>query len=140
MDGVREKGMLVHGELLGRCADDEEDRGLHTGGKRGRAGWNASIGGAGEGRPSSVFRYKSSERYFHRSGKRDPEHEKLYEKHYEVSATPVRGVKVVPKQEAIDLAERDYGHFALISNDIKDPNEALKLYRSKDLWPGRQPT
>ena len=42
-------------------------------------------------------------------------------------------MNVVPKQEAIDLAERDYGYFALISNDIKDPIEALKLYRSKDL-------
>jgi transposase len=68
-----------------------------------------------------------------RSGKRDPEHEKLYRKYYEVSATPVRGVSIKARQDAIDLAERDYGYFALISNDIKDPIEALKLYRSKDL-------
>jgi hypothetical protein len=68
-----------------------------------------------------------------RSGKRDPEHEKLYRKYYEVTTTPVRGVSISPKQDAIDLAERDYGYFALISNDIKDPMEALKLYRSKDL-------
>jgi transposase len=68
-----------------------------------------------------------------RSGTRDPEHEKLYRKYYEVSTTPVRGVSITPRQEAIDLAERDYGYFALISNDIKDSMEALKLYRSKDL-------
>jgi transposase len=45
----------------------------------------------------------------------------------------VRGVSITARQDAIDLAERDYGYFALISNDIKDPIEALKLYRSKDL-------
>ena len=67
------------------------------------------------------------------SGKRDPEHEKLYQKYYEVSSTPVRGASIKARQDAIDLAERDYGYFALISNDIKDPIEALKLYRSKDL-------
>jgi transposase len=68
-----------------------------------------------------------------RSNRRDPEHEKLYRKYYEVSTTPVRGVSITARQDAIDLAERDYGYFALISNDIKDPIEALKLYRSKDL-------
>jgi len=68
-----------------------------------------------------------------RSGKHDPEHENLYRKFYEVTTTPVRGVTIMPKQDAIDLAERDYGYFALISNDIKEPMEALKLYRSKDL-------
>ncbi len=67
------------------------------------------------------------------SGKRDPDNEKLYRKYYEVSTTPVRGVSITPRQDAIDLVERDYGYFALISNDIKDPLEALKLYRSKDL-------
>jgi transposase len=67
------------------------------------------------------------------SGRHDPDHEKLYRKYYDVSTTPVRGMSITPRQDAIDLAERDYGYFALISNDIKDPMEALKLYRSKDL-------
>jgi transposase len=61
-----------------------------------------------------------------RCGKRNPKHEKLYPKYYEVKTTPVRGVKIVPKQEAIDAAEKDYGYFALMSNGIKDPVEALK--------------
>ena len=69
-----------------------------------------------------------------RTGIHDPEHEKLYRKYYDVTTTPVRGISIVPKQDAIDLAERDYGYFVLISNDIKDPLEALKLYRSKDLF------
>jgi hypothetical protein len=67
------------------------------------------------------------------SGNRDPEHGKLYTKYYDVSEAPVRGVVLIPRQEAIDAAERNYGYFALISNDIKDPLEALGIYRSKDV-------
>ncbi len=67
------------------------------------------------------------------SGKRSPEHEKQYEKFYTIQETPARGVSIEPKQEAIDRAEQNYGYFALISNGIKDPLEALELYRAKDL-------
>jgi len=68
-----------------------------------------------------------------RSGSRIPEHEKLYRKYFEVTTTPIRGISIIPKQDAIDRVERDYGYFVLISNDIKDPKEALRIYRSKDL-------
>ena len=67
------------------------------------------------------------------SGKRDPEHEKQYDKYYLVKETPARGISIEPKQDAIDKAEQNYGYFALISNGIKDPLEALELYRAKDL-------
>jgi transposase len=67
------------------------------------------------------------------SRKRNPDHEKLYEKYYEVNDTPVRGVSLVAKQQAIVEAEKDYGYFAMISNGIKDPLEALEIYRTKDL-------
>lgn len=67
------------------------------------------------------------------SNKRKPEHEKLYNKYFDVTTTPIRGIKVIPKQEAIDKAEKDYGYFALISNEIKEPVEALEIYRNKDL-------
>lgn len=60
-------------------------------------------------------------------------HEKLYTKYYEVNETPVRGVSLTPKQEAIDAAEKNYGYFAMISNGVKDPLEALEIYRSKDV-------
>lgn len=33
----------------------------------------------------------------------------------------------------MDAAEKDYGYFALISNEIKDPIKALETYRNKDL-------
>ena len=67
------------------------------------------------------------------SGKRNPEHAKLYIKYYEINETPVRGVSIVPKQDAINAVEKNYGYFALISNGVKDPLEALDIYRSKDV-------
>ncbi|SDK86165.1 IS1634 family transposase, partial [Alkalibacterium thalassium] len=67
------------------------------------------------------------------SGNRKAEHEKQYAKYFEITSTPKRGTKVTPKQEAITQAEKDYGFFALISNEIKDPIAALDLYRNKDI-------
>jgi transposase len=67
------------------------------------------------------------------SGNRKPGHEKLYAKYYEINKTPVRGVTITPRQDAISKAEKNYGYFALISNGVKDPLEALDIYRSKDV-------
>ncbi len=64
---------------------------------------------------------------------RKQEHEKLYDKYFVIESTPVRGVKLEPKLEAIHAAEKNYGFHALISNGIKDPLEALSIYRLKDL-------
>ncbi|MCO7127871.1 hypothetical protein NIE88_19175 [Sporolactobacillus shoreicorticis] len=66
-------------------------------------------------------------------GKRKPEHEKLYERYYAWKETPVRGLSLTPKEKAIAQAEKDFGYFALISNGIKDPIEALEIYQTKDL-------
>ena len=67
------------------------------------------------------------------SGNRHPDHEKQYAKYFEVKSTPVRGTKVIAKEEALAEAKRNYGYFALLSNEIKDPLEALTIYRNKDL-------
>ena len=67
------------------------------------------------------------------SGKRSAEHEKLYAKYFDIKTTPVRGTKATAKQKAMDEAKLNYGYFALISNEIKDPIEALEIYRNKDL-------
>jgi transposase len=67
------------------------------------------------------------------SGNRNPEHEKQYAKYFEISTTPIRGTKVTPKEKVIAQAEKDYGYFVLISNEIKDPILALETYRNKDL-------
>ena len=45
----------------------------------------------------------------------------------------VRGIRLTPKQDLIDERTKNYGYFALLSNGIKDPLEALDIYRSKDV-------
>jgi hypothetical protein len=67
------------------------------------------------------------------NGQRHPDHEKQYAKYFEVKNTPVRGTKIVAKEDALTEAKRNYGYFVLLSNEIKDPIEALTIYRNKDL-------
>jgi hypothetical protein len=67
------------------------------------------------------------------SSQRHPDHEKQYARYFEVKSTPVRGTKVVAKEEALAEAKRYFGYFALLSNEIKDAVEALEIYRNKDL-------
>jgi len=68
-----------------------------------------------------------------RTKRRTEEHKNLYTMYYDISTTPIRGTVLLPKQEAIRAVEKNYGYFALMSNDIKDPIEALKMYRLRDL-------
>jgi len=58
---------------------------------------------------------------------------KDYAKYFDVTQTPKRGRKVVPKADVIDVETKNFGYFALLSNEIKDPGDALSLYRSKDI-------
>jgi transposase len=58
---------------------------------------------------------------------------KDYDRYFDVSETPKRGMKISPKEEAMIEAARNYGYFALLSNEVKEPFEALSLYRSKDV-------
>ena len=67
------------------------------------------------------------------SGKRVAEHAKQYKKFFTVKETPVRGVSVSANDEEVRKAERNFGYFALFSNTVKDPLQALDTYRSKDL-------
>jgi len=67
------------------------------------------------------------------SGKRNPEHEKQYAKYFDINATPARGTKVTAREEAIVEAKKNYGYFVLLSNEVKDPLEALEIYHNKDL-------
>lgn len=58
---------------------------------------------------------------------------KDYDKYFEVTTTPKRGRKITPRDEAMRQAARNYGYFALLSNEVNNPFEALSLYRSKDI-------
>lgn len=63
----------------------------------------------------------------------DSSDEKLYQKYFTITETPVRGKVYSFKEDAIRKAEKNFGYFALMSNGIKDPVEALRIYRLKDL-------
>jgi len=58
---------------------------------------------------------------------------KDYEKYFTVTQTPKRGRKVTPKEDVMRERAKNYGYFALLSNEVKDPYEALTLYKSKDI-------
>lgn len=58
---------------------------------------------------------------------------KDYTKYFEITETPKRGRQVKPREEVIREEAKNYGYFALLSNEVKDPYEALSLYRSKDI-------
>ena len=58
---------------------------------------------------------------------------KDYKKYFRVTETPKRGRKIEPREDVIDERGRNHGYFALLSNEVKDPYEALSLYRSKDI-------
>ena len=68
-----------------------------------------------------------------RTGKRKAEHEKSYARYFDVTETPVRGIQIKPKQETINEARKNFGFFVLLSNGVKDPVEAIRIYRSKDM-------
>ena len=67
------------------------------------------------------------------TGKRLPEHKKLYEKYFVVKTTPKRGTRTTVKQDAVREAKRYYGFFALLTNESMDAITALELYRNKDV-------
>lgn len=58
---------------------------------------------------------------------------KDYTKYFDVTETPKRGRCITPREEVMREEAKNYGYFALLSNEVKDPYEALSLYRSKDI-------
>jgi len=68
-----------------------------------------------------------------RKGKMSAERAKVCARYYDIKKAPAGGVCFTPRQDAIDEARKNYGYFALISNGEKDPVEALRIYRAKDM-------
>jgi len=58
---------------------------------------------------------------------------KYYEKYFDVKRTPKRGIRVTPKNDAINEAKRYYGFFALVSNEKMEAVTALEVYRARDV-------
>lgn len=57
----------------------------------------------------------------------------LIERYFIVKDTPKRGLQIHYKDEAIEKQMSRFGYFALLSNEIKNPTEALDIYRKKDM-------
>ena len=63
-----------------------------------------------------------------------PEHEEAYRRFFVRKRTPKRGMKVSYNNEAIEAYRNDYaGFFVLLTTKFKDPLEALRVYREKDV-------
>jgi transposase len=58
---------------------------------------------------------------------------KDYDKYFVVTETPKRGRKITPRQDVMKEEAKNYGYYALLSNEVKDPYEALSLYKSKEI-------
>ena len=91
----------------------------------------------------NIEKYADEEAHFDRrllsmkgeiiSGKRNPNHEAFYKKYFEVTDTPVRGIKITVKEDVVKQAKRYFGFFTLMTNEKMDSIMALTLYRNKDL-------
>lgn len=68
-----------------------------------------------------------------RSGKRQKRHAKQYAQYFDSAETPERGIRIQPKQAAINETLKNAGFFVLLSNEVSDPAIALNIYRAKDL-------
>lgn len=68
------------------------------------------------------------------SGKLIKEHQEAYDTFFTISTTPKRGTKVIYNKESVRTYITRYtGFYAVLTNSIKDPIEALYVYRNKDV-------
>lgn len=68
------------------------------------------------------------------SGKPVREHQEAYDAFFVLKTTPKRGTKVSYNDEAVKRYISRYAGFqAILTNGIKDPIEALQIYRDKDV-------
>ncbi len=62
------------------------------------------------------------------------DHQEAYDTYFILKTTPKRGLKVSYNTEAVGAYMNRYAGFqALLSNGIKDPVEAMRVYRDKDV-------
>jgi transposase len=68
------------------------------------------------------------------SGHLDKRHKDEYEIFFSIRETPKRGCKVIFNQAAIDRHRNHYaGYFCILTTSKMEPEEALRIYRNKDI-------
>lgn len=65
--------------------------------------------------------------------RRKPEHERYYRTYFHIKETPKRGPQVDVNMEEVEKARRYFGYFTLLTNEKMTAEEALCIYRNKDL-------
>ena len=90
-------------------------------------------GGQAESEKAAFFRQLSQVKAALLEGGCSEQQQVMAEKFFEVSTTPVRGTRIEYREQAIREHTRNFGYFVLLSNQIKDPRQALWVYRNKDL-------
>ncbi len=67
------------------------------------------------------------------SGKRVKEHEEIYNRFLVIKETPKRGLSVTFNDEEVQKSRKRYiGFFCILTSAIKDPMDALSIYRAKE--------
>lgn len=64
--------------------------------------------------------------------KRVAKHKRFYKQYFQFQETPGRGLQVAVI-EAVKATKRNYGYFALLSNEKMDAMTSLEQYRNNDL-------
>lgn len=68
------------------------------------------------------------------SGNRVKKHEESYQRYFITKETPKRGLKVLFNDKEVQKSRKRYaGFFCILSNTIKMPLTALRVYRAKDV-------
>lgn len=58
--------------------------------------------------------------------------QKLYEKYFTITQTPKKGNKATINTSVVEEIKKNFGYFALLSNETIDSITALRIYREKD--------
>lgn len=63
----------------------------------------------------------------------NPRHQEVYNRYFEITKTPVKGITARPKKEAIEEAKKLYGYSILISDSEPDPVKAYNFYTNRHM-------
>ncbi len=67
------------------------------------------------------------------TGCRDASHANLYAHYFIIKAYPKRAIAVTLRKGVLEKEAQYFGYFALMTNDVKNAAEALRIYRAKDV-------
>lgn len=66
------------------------------------------------------------------SGNRQQSHESDYEQYFDIKTTPVRGIKIIVKEETVSAVRKIFGYFALIGNEAHSPLLKITMHELPD--------